>query len=256
MSTSRQVTPTAWVNNAIGSDGRLKKIPLILTRPEGANSAFAAEFPKTLAAQLDFIDSPLLQITSLGAEVGMDPSAAAIFTSVNGVRFAPPLVGRQAYCVGMRTTQAARAAGWEAVCAGQNAEELIAELLRLRPDVPLWHLSGVHVRGQIVDALHTAGMQARRIAIYDQRLLPFSARAIAVLESQHPVIAPLFSPRVAAHFAEIAPPAPQLRVVTLSEAITQALGTMVRYEVLTAPEPTADAMISLIKKQVGTICLG
>ncbi len=234
----------------------MQRIPLILTRPEGANSAFAAEFPKPLAAQLEFIDAPLIEIAPIEAEVAVDPSTAAIFTSVNGVRFAPHIVGQPAYCVGMRTTRAALAAGWEAVCLGKNAKELIAALLRLRPDVPLCHFSGVHVRGQISDALTEAGLHASRIEVYDQLLLPLSAPAISALTSQRPVIVPLFSPRAAAHFAEIAPVSQQLRVVTISEAVTQALGDMVRFDTLTAVDPTADGVISLIEKHVAAISLG
>ncbi|MEE4187524.1 MAG: uroporphyrinogen-III synthase [Roseobacter sp.] len=229
---------------------------MILTRPDAANSAFMGDFPKPLAAQLTFIESPLLRVVPLQTQAVMAQDAAAVFTSVNGVRFAPQSMGRKAYCVGVRTTQAATAAGWEAICAGRNAEELVASLLKMRPDHALLHLSGAHTRGQVSERLTQAGLKARRMPLYDQVLLPLSVKAERALESQSPVIVPLFSPRTAAHFAAVAPDNPLLRVVGMSAAVTAEIGNMARFEVLTADEPTSDSVIDCIEKQVAAISLG
>lgn len=248
--------PSAGRVGSMRGERPVQKIPLVLTRPEGANAAFAAEFPKTLAEQLAFIDCPLLRILPTHAPVVLDADTAVIFTSVNGVRHAPNIIGRRAYCVGVRTTHAAQAAGWDAVCAGQNAQELVAEVARVRPRTPLCHLSGVHVRGDIAETLQSLGVNVRRVAVYDQELLPLTAAASRVLLGGEPVIVPLFSPRIAAHFAAIAPVSSQLRVVTLSAAVTDSIGEMPWFEVVTAQEPTADAVISLVQKQVAEISLG
>lgn len=232
------------------------KIPLILTRPEGASSAFVADFPKFLADRLSFIESPLIAIRSIAAQVAIEEHASALFTSVNGVRFAPPSIGRRAFCVGIRTTQAATAAGWTAECVGQNAEEMVKTLIDARPADVLYHLSGVHVRGRIVERLKEAGLNAHRVPLYDQPLLPLSPAAKSVLESQNLVIVPLFSPRAATHFAAVSPVNPRLQVVTMSDAVTGALENNSSFEAVTAPEPTADAVIGCIEKLVSTKGLG
>ncbi len=232
------------------------KIPLILTRPDGANSAFMADFPKPLADCLTFIESPLIAIQSMEAEAAIEEYAAVLFTSVNGVRFAPPSMGRKAYCVGVRTTQAATSAGWVATCVGQNADEMVKTLVDARPADALCHLSGVHVRGRIVERLKEAGLIARRVALYDQILLPLSPAANSAIKSQKLVIVPLFSPRAATHFAAVSPVNPRLQVVTMSGAITNALENNSIFEAITAPEPTADAVIGCIEKLVSTKGLG
>jgi uroporphyrinogen-III synthase len=233
-----------------------EKIPLILTRPEGANSAFAADFPKSLSDRLVFIESPLIGIKSIATQVALAQQTSVIFTSVNGVRFAPPSIGRRAYCVGIRTTQAATSAGWEATCVGQNADEMVKTLIEARPAEMLCHLSGVHVRGRIVERLNEAGLTARRVPLYDQLLLPLGPAARAALESHKPVIVPLFSPRAATHFAAVSPPNPRLQVVTISDAVTDAIKNNASFETVTAPEPTADAVIGCIEKLVSTKGLG
>ena len=80
-----------------------EKIPLILTRPEAANSAFVADFPKPLADRLAFIDSPLIAIRSVDAQVALEEHAIVLFTSVNGVRFAvqPQMsIGKRVHPIG------------------------------------------------------------------------------------------------------------------------------------------------------------
>ncbi len=232
------------------------KIPTILTRPEDSNQAFAASFPAPLARRLQFIESPLIRIKSIGVQIGMQEHSAALFTSVNGVRFAPPNIGRKAYCVGARTTQSAQAAGWKAQCVGQNAEEMVKTLIEMQPTDILYHLSGVHVRGRIVERLKEAGFSAHRVPLYDQLLMPLTPEAQTVLGRQTPVIVPLFSPRAATHFAAVAPSNPQVTVVTMSDAVTESLGKTPRFKAITASEPTSDAMISVIEKLVTANRLG
>lgn len=232
------------------------KIPLLLTRPEGANSAFLADFPKRLADRLAFVETPLIDIKATGAKVAMAQDAIALFTSVNGVRFAPPSSGREAYCVGVRTTQAATAAGWKATFVGQNADEMVKTLIEAQPTQPLCHLSGVHVRGRIFERLQDAGITADRVALYDQVLVPLSAAAETVIKSQKPVIVPLFSPRAATHFAAVAPANPRLQVVTMSDAVTSALQNNASFEIVTAHSPTADAVIECVENLLSAKGLG
>jgi uroporphyrinogen-III synthase len=230
-----------------GDPRQVQKIPLLLTRPEGANTDFKQHFPKDVSARLEMIDCPLIRIKSLLQQTAMAGDAAAVFTSSNGVRFAPPPLGRRAYCVGERTTQAAQNGGWAAVCAGQDAEALTRYIIAQAPSCPLYHFSGVHVRGDVVGTLIKNGITATRVALYDQHLLPLSAAARRALEGKTPVIVPLFSPRAATLFAAEAPPAAPVLAIALSPAVAEAAKNRADFETVVAAEPTASAVMSAIE---------
>lgn len=221
-------------------------IPLILTRPAPANAAFRADIPPELAARLRFIESTLIEIVPFEDVAQSDEVATAIFTSANGVRFAPKGAGRPAYCVGQRTTDAAKAAGWAAQFSGQTAAQLVTRLRSLSLVGPTVHYSGRHVRGDIAADLTAAGHTVHRVVLYDQRLMPLSSAAHDVLKGQIPVIVPLFSPRAAAHFATEAPQTPVLQTLCLSAAVAAEIKKIKGFEPIIAAEPTAEAMIDAL----------
>jgi uroporphyrinogen-III synthase len=229
---------------------------MLMTRPDGANAAFARQFPADLSRAVEQVDCPLLRIAPLEQEIAMPADAAAIFTSSNGVRFAPRGLGRRAYCVGTRTSATASAAGWRAVCAGQTAKALVTHVVRERPTAPLWHLCGRHVRGDVAEKLSAQGFNVTRLALYDQILLPLSGRAKLLLSSKSPLLVPLFSPRTAAHFSQQAKAYPGLKVAALSASVAEALPDDAGFDVLVASEPTAARLINSIEKLVETIRLG
>lgn len=235
---------------------QVQKIPLILTRPAGSNDTFKSLFSTQLAAQLDFIHSPLLEISPFEFEFEMGSDAQAIFTSSNGVRFAPDGMQRRAYCVGVRTTECAVSSGWDAVCTGQTASDLVTYLQDHPTDRALYHLCGVHVRGNVVEKLSALGFSAMRVPLYDQGLLPFTPDASRVLSSTETVIVPLFSPRAAAHFAALSPAAASPICITLSDAVRESLGHDRYFETRSAAEPTAQAVAGCIEKLVCDIRLG
>lgn len=234
----------------------MRQIPLLMTRPEGANARFREELPSKLSAQFEFIDCPLTRIVSLEPQNSMQGDGIAIFTSSNGVRFAPPSLRRKAFCVGERTTAKALAAGWQAVCAGQCAEELIDHIKNAKPTAPVHHFSGVHVRGEISENLTAIGLSVKRIALYDQILLPLSQPASALVSQGLPVVVPLFSPRAAAHFAQVAPSNPQLIAVALSAAVAEAGQGINCQKWVIADRPNADALVDCLEKLARTMRLG
>jgi uroporphyrinogen-III synthase len=229
---------------------------MIMTRPAGSNTRFVERIAPEVRARLRIIRSPLIEVRGLDADVVVGPQDAAIFTSENGVRFAPPGGGRRAYCVGDRTTRAATANGWDAVCAGVDADALVAHLMSLRPAGVLHHLSGMHVRGRIPERLQAAGLSVLQTAVYDQILLPFTAEALACLTQEQPVLVPLFSPRTAGHFAALAPVSARLHVVAMSDAVAEAWAEREGSEVVVAAEPTARSMLEAIEKRAFEISLG
>lgn len=162
---------------------------LLLTRPQVASERFAAQIAHL---GLPVVISPVLHIVKVPHDADRIAQATGlVFTSENGVRFAGPGAGRPAICVGPRTAEVARAAGFRATCGPGDAERLLPLVQDLGPG---WlHLHGVH-RAR---ALPLPGM-----AVYDQQSLPLNDSARAALTGSRPVIAPLFSPRSAAILAQ------------------------------------------------------
>ncbi|SFS83648.1 uroporphyrinogen-III synthase [Sulfitobacter marinus] len=212
---------------------------LIMTRPALDSRRFVAGIKPDLRAKLSILISPLLQIVPTGADLDMARHRGVIFTSANGVAYAPPGDGRPAYCVGERTAQVARAHGWSAVASGQNAEELIKEVIKTKPPGPLIHISGVHQRGDVAARLSEAGIQTEAIAVYDQQLLPLSPDAQQALSSGLPCIIPVFSPRTAAHLASFCTKADSLIIVALSDAVAQPLADCGAGKLIVADEPSS-----------------
>ncbi|ABG30181.1 uroporphyrinogen-III synthase [Roseobacter denitrificans] len=234
----------------------MQKIPLILTRPKGSNAVFEADIAPKVRQHVDFIHSPLLEIVPIDG--GYDSTGAdhAIFTSANGVKYAPKGNGRRAFCVGEKTTQLARSHGWDAVFAGATVLALKDHVLINRPQGEIHHYSGVFVRGNVAEDLSVAGLRVTNIPLYEQRLLPFSAQALSVLERRAPVVVPLFSPRTAAHFAAIAPAHPQLYVVAMSTAVADSCNEMSPARLIIAREPTAKSMALCVENLVLNHSLG
>ncbi len=189
----------------------------------------------------------------MAVPVETDGIGGLIFTSANGVNAAAALgVDRDlpAWCVGPSTTEAAKTAGWMAQMVGATAEELVAGLLRLRPGSPLLHLRGEHSRGNIAERLTGSGLTTREQPVYQQHLLPLSDEASLAAEGNQPVIAPLFSPRSARHFAEVWAGTAPLWLAAISDATAEPLNSLAFERLRIANEPTPDQMQKAVKKLV------
>lgn len=215
---------------------------LLLTRPQAASERFAAALPAGVACVI----SPLLRIVSFGGAVPLDGVRGVILTSRNGVEAAGPGQPMPAWCVGERTTEAARAAGWQAECAGLDAATLVDRLIAAPPEAPLLHLRGVHTRGGIAARLTAAGITTSEHVVYDQEFCPLSDAARALVAGNQPVIAPLFSPRTATHFAATCAPRAGLVVAAISDATAKALKDKGYDGVHVADTPDEAAMIRLV----------
>jgi uroporphyrinogen-III synthase len=229
---------------------------MIMTRPAGSNTRFVDRLSPEVRARLRIIRSPLIEIRGREADVDIGAQDTAMFTSENGIRFAPPGEGRRAYCVGTLTTRAAAMKGWDAVCAGVDADGLVAHLMSIKPPGLLHHLSGVHVRGRIPERLREAGFSVEQTPLYDQILLPLTAEAMDCLTQDQPVLVPLFSPRTARHFATMAPRGAELHIVAMSAAVAEAWRQRGRSQVVMAAAPTAQSMLEAIEKRAFEISLG
>lgn len=231
----------------------MPKIDLLMTRAPEASLRFVAALPPALRARLNVVVSPLLDMVATATAIEHGDARGLIFTSGNGVAVAVGLSARRdlpCFCVGKVTAAAAVAAGWAARAMGENAQSLIAALIADPPPAPLLHLRGTHGRGDVAGRLTRAGIETRVQAIYDQRLLALSAPAMALLDGPEPVIAPLFSPRTARQFADLARGRAPLYLAALSPAVAEPLET-IRFKVRlmaleVAAQPDAVSMGELV----------
>lgn len=221
-----------------------------------ASRAFVDSLPEALADRVDAILTPLLRIEPTGVDVSLAPSDAVIFSSGNGVRFAPDGAGRVAYCVGSATTQAAQDRGWAARQSGDTAEALARELVQNPPVQRLIYLSGTHTRGNILGRLRAAGADVHRVALYDQRTCDLTDAARRALGGDRPVLVPLFSPRTATHFFAQSPALERAVLLGLSDAVAACAPRRLRESVIVSAAPNAHAMIKALQETVDRMASG
>lgn len=226
-------------------------LTLLMTRPRGASDRFLAQLPNGLRRRFRIVESPLIRIVPCEGQIDTGQARGIIFTSSHAVDACVSGqvdTGLPCFCVGQATTKAARFAGWPAKYMGSTAEELIAKMLVLRPETPLVHLAGVHIRTNIAEVLTASGLPTRSVTVYDQRLEPLESEAEKVLQGDKPVIAPLFSPRTARHFAnQLSDPA-HVHAVALSKAVAEPLKNMGIRSVTVAQRPNSKDMIAAIEQ--------
>lgn len=221
-----------------------------MTRPRVQSEGFLQDMPMPLAARLAPIISPLIEIAPIKTDIHIALDEDVIFTSVNGVSSAPKGQGQRAYCVGPATTQMAKAQGWQATMLGQTSAQLVDRLTELHPKARLWHLAGVHTRGQIAEKLGDAGLNVRHIALYDQALPDLTPEAKKALSVGNDVIVPLFSPRTAKQFAAQAPDFGCVHVIAISPAVAAEVAGLGTKSCAIADSPNAKGMVGALEKTV------
>ncbi len=189
---------------------------LLLTRPAAQSARFASAVEARFGAALGVVTAPMQAIEPRPLRPPDPDIRGLVFTSQNAVAiWAAGTTDRSlpAVCVGPRTADAARTAGFHVVATAHDAAALAPHLVGRGP---LLHPHGAHVAGRLAEA----GTELREAVIYDQRALPMPAAGRLLLAERAPVIVALFSPRSAA----LARPAlagarAPLRVLALSPAV-------------------------------------
>ncbi len=217
---------------------------LILTRPAAQSESFAADIAARWDGPLYIVQSPLIEIVPL--QVSCDHPDAVVFTSANGVsaakRFGLP-DGLTAWCVGTKTADVARAAGFAPIIGPGDADGLVADIIAAKPAGRLAHIRGRHARGDVCARLIQAGVNCKDVVAYDQQEQPLSDLAKSALSGTMPLIFPLFSPRTAAILSKQGPFAAPIHAVALSQAVAEALATELVDSLSVAPVPDAAAML-------------
>ena len=207
--------------------------PVLLTRPRPESQRFAA----ALGVPCEI--SPLLRIEFTG--LAAPEAAALLFTSANGVGAwvaGGGATGLPVWCVGTRTADAAREAGFEVRGIARDADALVASVPDDAPS--LLRVRGEHARGCVARRLADRGLRMEEAVMYRARALPLTDRARALAVSG-PVVAPIFSPRSAQLLSGAWPQGmlPHLKVVAMSGAVAAALPVA---PVAVAARPDAAAM--------------
>lgn len=219
------------------------KARLLLTRPEAASRRFLADCEAAWGGPIPAVVSPVMAIRPVEVRLS-GPPAVLVLTSENGAARAGELgLGPlEAWCVGPRTAEVARAGGFRVIESGPDAERLLAALLAVRPAGPFLHLRGEHARMEVAERLREAGFDARDAVSYRQEALPPTPEAREALDGARPLVAPLFSPRSAALLAAWTPRAP-LHVVAMSEAVAEEARPIVPASLTIARSPDGEAMV-------------
>ena len=226
---------------------------VLLTRPAAQSASFAQSLQARVEG-LRVIVSPLMATVFHEVTLPKEPLQGVILTSQTGAEAAGRLrtqLPDLAYCVGDRTAQVAREAGFRVQSAQGDAEALLALILREKPQA-LIHLRGREARGDLAQRLSAAGVFTQERVVYAQDAQPLSDEAVAVLSGKAPVLVPLFSPRSAeilgAAWQGLATHAP-LVVVAISQAVAEAAAFCPTKPVLSA-HPDAPSMLDAVLAQL------
>ncbi|WFE74262.1 uroporphyrinogen-III synthase [Roseinatronobacter sp. S2] len=228
---------------------------LLLTRPELAAQEFA-QAATGAGWWGPVVVAPLMQIGHCTPDMSAVAGAGTlVFTSRHGVGAWRALGGRcdlPVWCVGPRTAQAAKDAGFAQIrqAPGGDAVSLRAAILAAGPVPPVLHLRGAHAAMALAAGLNKAGVPAQELVIYHQQACALSAPARALLLRPVTVVVPLFSPRSAHLFSVELEKMPyivaKLRVIAISRACAAAVDASKCSSVLTVTRPDGDAMLNAV----------
>ena len=208
----------------------------------------AAESEAAQPGRWPITEAPLFEIRIFDQPLDLGDETL-LFTSANGVRAFlqnSPRRDLTALCAGVRTTEAAEAAGLTAKCLGDTVDALAFALIAAPPPTPMRHICGRHVTGDLPGRLRAAGLSAEATPLYNQVALPLDPAIRSNLTEGRFDTVILMSPRTARLFAEAVGPLPQtLRLLCLSEAVAQpvrALGA----DVSVAAEPRQPSLLAIL----------
>ena len=229
---------------------------VLITRPAAQSASFAQSL-RAQVPEVRVVVSPLMATVFHAVTLPEGPLQGVILTSQTGAAAAGRLRAQLpdlAYCVGDRTAQVARQAGFRVQSAQGDAEALLALILREKPQ-NLIHLRGREARGDLAQRLSAAGVSTQERVVYAQEVQPLTDEAVAVLSGHAPVIIPLFSPRSAeilgAAWLRLPAHAP-LTVVAISEAVAQAAAFSPTKPAVAA-RPDAPSMLDAVLAQVARL---
>lgn len=233
---------------------RQSRAPVVLlTRPAPQSQRFAQALQACLPL-VQVVVSPLMQAEWLHPPLPDRTFGALILTSETGAEAAGRLratgipLPETAFCVGPRTTDTARAAGFAAISADGDVHALAALIRAAQSQGPLLHIRGEDVAGSLSETLTNGGIETHSAILYAQRPCPLSPAALTLLQAEDPVLVPLFSPRSAQILAQALPTEAKapLWIVAISPAAATEAQTLTPARLAVAPHPDGGNMLQTV----------
>lgn len=233
-------------------DMATQSAPILVTRPLAEGQAFAQALTARFGARVRPVLSPLLAPRDLTPLLPEGDYAAVVFTSAQAVQAARPLAARLpklAWCVGRKTAEAARAAGFQSRSAGGDAEALVMAIAAAPPSGSILYLRGVDTASNILIKLRNIGLHAEEAIVYIQESQALLPQARALLQDPVDVIVPLFSPRTAQLFRAALPDETRARlhIAAMSGNVAEGLGDLPHAALTIASHPDAPAMLDAVE---------
>ena len=219
---------------------------LVLTRPLEASLRFLAQVEEQAGLEVRSIISPLFEVVEMSAVVETS-GKELVLTSANGVSGAKRLGferGSKAYCVGARTAEVAELAGFDAISAEGNADDLVRLIADERSTQTLVHVHGEHTRGNVAERLNELGFHCESVTTYRQVICPPSEALINALHGNDPLLVPLFSPRSALIFGLAEDIRAPLHVIAMSQAVAAEVSDLGADTVRVVENPETQAMVA------------
>lgn len=226
-------------------------VPVLLTRPKAESESFAAALTARFGERVRPVVAPLLAPRYLEADLPAKDYCGVVFTSAQAVEGARRLgvqLPRRAWCVGRKTAEVAREAGFDAISADGDADSLIKVIKSDPPNGRILYLRGVDTRGNISESLSYSGISTDVAIVYAQEAQPLDSATLAVLSAPSNLIVPLFSPRTATLFRAALPTdtKARLHLATMSAAVAQPLQGLPHAALVIARRPDAKAMLDAV----------
>lgn len=225
---------------------------LLLTRPEAASLRFAGQFRALLGNDWPVIITPLMRTVWQVGPVEPAGARGIIFTSETAVRALERLTKRRdlvAWCVGERTAEAARAAGY-AVRVGPGDGAGLAQMILADSAIgPFYWPRGRDFAFDMEAVLARAGIETISAALYHQEPLALCADARLELAADRPVLLPLFSARSAELLGRSLPAAhAPLWVGAISLAVAQVAQALKPARLVVAAKPDSESLLAALYK--------
>jgi len=222
---------------------------VLITRPAEAAHRFAARISDLCGPDTAIVIAPLMRIVHDGDLPPLDGIRTLIFTSRHAVEaFAEQTGARDfvCYAVGNATACAARQAGFNPISCDGAANDLTNRMIADRVSGPCLYLRGEHTAADIAGRLSTSGIETREAVLYRQDRLSMPEDARTLLSRADSVVLPVFSPRSATVFFDLATPAAPLLIAAISKNAAQAVPDGRAAMLRIALRPTSESMLSLV----------
>ncbi len=242
-----QVTPGGLSYNPGGPLQR-NRPTLLLTRPEASSRRFLEEVRAALASDWPAVISPLMQTRFIDAAI--PDCEGIVFTSETAVHAVVRVSEDRtplAWCVGTRTEEAARSAGYRTRRGPGTAEGLAALVIATDPKGRIFCPTAADQAFDMANTLGNAGIETISACLYVQDACRPTAEAFTLLAASGPVILPLFSSRSARLAAEAfgthnAP----IRVAAISAQTAAAARALAPERTVVARTPDSQSLIAAI----------